>query len=58
MIDQQLERIETQMGQNVESDEIKEKGLVRGDFIQLDENGQAVENKIQPKGVMISIDSH
>ena len=56
MIDQQLERIETQMGQNVESDEIKEKGLVRGDFIQLDENGEAVENGIQPKGVMISID--
>jgi len=56
MIDQQLERIETQMGQNVESDEIKEKGLVRGDFIQLDENGEAVENGIQPKGVMLSVD--
>lgn len=56
MVDQQMERIETQMGQNVESDEVKEKGLVRGDFIELDENGEGVENGIQPKGVLLSVD--
>jgi trigger factor len=56
MVDQQLERIETQMGQNIETGEVKEKGLVRGDFIQLSENGEVIENGIQPKGVMLPID--
>ena len=56
MIDQQIEQIKTQMGQNVEAEEVKDNGLVRGDFVQLDENGEPVENGIAPEGVLLSID--
>lgn len=56
MVDQQIEQIKTQMGQNVEAEEVKDNGLVRGDFVQLDENGQPVEDGIQPEGVLLSID--
>ncbi len=56
MVDKQLERIKTQLGENVEADEVTEKGLVRGDFEQLDENGDVVEAGIQPKGVLLSVD--
>ena len=56
MIDKQVERIKTQLGENVEAEEVNEKGLVRGDFEQLDENGEVVPDGIQPKGVLLSID--
>jgi len=56
MIDQQIEQIKTQMGQNKEAEEVKDKGLVRGDFVQLDENGEPVEDGIRPEGVLLSID--
>jgi len=56
MIDQQIEQIKSQMGQNIETEDVKEKGLVRGDFVELDENGEPVEEGIRPEGVLLSID--
>ncbi len=56
MIDEQAEMAATQLGKNTPVDVIEENSSVRGDFVQLDENGEAVENGIQPKGVLIAID--
>jgi len=56
MIDQQVDMITSQMGQNKEVDEVKEKGLVRGDFVQLDEEGNEIEEGIRPEGVLLAID--
>lgn len=56
MVEKQIETAELQLGQNVPDDEVKDKSSVRGDFVQLDENGEEVENGIQPKGVLIAID--
>jgi trigger factor len=56
MIDQQVDMITSQMGQNKEVDEVQEKGLVRGDFVQLDEKGNEIEDGIRPEGVLLAID--
>ena len=56
MVDQQIEQIKSQLGKNVETDEVKDKGLVRGDFVQLNEEGQPVEDGIKPEGVLLSVD--
>lgn len=56
MIDQQVDMITSQMGQNKEVDEVKEEGLVRGDFVQLDEEGNEIEDGIRPEGVLLAID--
>ncbi len=56
MIDQQVDMATSQLGQNVQDDEVKEDSSVRGDFVQLDENGEEVEEGIQPKGVLLAVD--
>ena len=56
MIDEQVEMAATQLGQNIPSDVIEENSSVRGDFVQLDEKGEAIEGGIQPKGVLIAVD--
>ncbi|HKI88181.1 MAG TPA: trigger factor [Draconibacterium sp.] len=56
MIDEQVEMATKQLGQNVPDDEVKEDSSVRGDFVQLDENGGEVAEGIQPKGVLLAID--
>lgn len=56
MIDQQVEMVTSQLGQNIPVEEAKNNSSVRGDFIQLDENGNEVENGIQPKGVLLAVD--
>lgn len=56
MIDQQVETAVSQLGQNVPAEEIKDNSSVRGDFVQLEENGEELEGGIQPKGVLIAID--
>ncbi len=55
MIDQQVEMIVSQMGQSVDVEEVKEDSLVRGDFREIDENGQETENGIQAEGVLLSV---
>jgi len=56
MIDQQVEMAENQLGENVPGEEVKDNSSVRGDFVQLDENGNEIEDGIQPKGVFLAVD--
>jgi trigger factor len=56
MINQQLDMIGSQMGQNKETGEVKDKGMVRGDYAELDDEGQELEEGIRPQGVLLSID--
>lgn len=56
MIDEQVEMAQSQLGQNLPDDEIKEKSSVRGNFVQLDENGNKTENGIKAENVLIAID--
>ena len=56
MVDEQVEMATQQLGQNVPDEEVKENSTVRGDFIQLDENGEEIAEGIQPKGVPLAID--
>ncbi|HDR51097.1 MAG TPA: trigger factor, partial [Mariniphaga anaerophila] len=56
MIDQQIEMIQSQMGENVDADEVAEKSLVRGDFVELDEEGNQKEEGIKADGVLLSVD--
>jgi trigger factor len=56
MINQQVEMAQSQLGQNVPDDEIKENSSVRGNFAQLNDDGEEMENGINPKDVLIAID--
>ena len=56
MVDEQVEMATNQLGENVPDDEVKEDSTVRGDFVQLDENGEEVPEGIQPKGVLLAVD--
>ncbi len=56
MIDQQVEMIVSQLGQSTEAEEVKEDTLVRGDFVELDEQSQEKEDGIRAEGVLLSVD--
>ena len=56
MIDEQVEMAQSQLGQNLPDDEIKEKSSVRGNFVQLDETGAELESGIKTENVLIAID--
>jgi trigger factor len=56
MIDRQVEMAASQLGQNVPDETVVENSSVRGDFVQLNENGEALESGIQPKGVLLAVD--
>ncbi|MDR2909754.1 MAG: trigger factor [Bacteroidales bacterium] len=56
MINQQVDMVASQFGKNIPVEEIKENSSVRGDFFQLDENGNEMENGINPKGVYIAVE--
>ena len=56
MIDQQVEMAQSQLGQNVSDDLVKENSSVRGNFVQLNEDGAETENGIRPNDVLIAID--
>ncbi|MBN1985809.1 MAG: trigger factor, partial [Prolixibacteraceae bacterium] len=56
MIDQQVDMVASQLGKNIPAEEVKNDSSVRGDFVQLDENGEAIEDGIQPKGVLLAVD--
>lgn len=56
MIDEQVEMAQSQLGENLPDDEIREKSSVRGNFVQLDENGDELEAGIKPENVLIAID--
>ncbi len=56
MIDKQVELAQSQLGENLPDDEIKETSSVRGDFVQLNDSGEEIEEGIRPNDVLIAID--
>lgn len=56
MIAQQEDMAASQLGQNVPADEAKEDSSVRGNFVQLDAEGNEVEGGIAPEGVLLAVD--
>lgn len=56
MISQQVDMVASQLGKNIPVETVKEDSSVRGDFVQLDENGDEMENGINPKGVYMAVD--
>lgn len=56
MIDKEVEMAVTQLGQNVPADEAKDNSSIRGNFVQLDVDGNEVEGGIQPEKVLLAVD--
>lgn len=56
MINQQVEMAQSQLGQNIPDDEVKDNSSVRGDFTQLNDSGEEMADGIRPTGVLIAID--
>jgi trigger factor len=56
MVNEQVEMIQSQMGENIDADEVAEKSLVRGDFAELGEDGNPKEEGIKADGVLLSVD--
>ena len=56
MIDQQVEAITSNFGSNKAVDVVGEKSNVRGNFVQLSEDGNELEDGICPQGVLLAVD--
>lgn len=56
MIDQQVEAATSQLGQNVTVDEAKDNSSIRGNFVQLDAEGNEVEEGVKPENVLLAVD--
>lgn len=56
MVNESIESVRMQFGSNVEADVVSANSSVRGDFVQLDENGNKLEGGISPAGVLIAVD--
>ena len=56
MIDKQVENATSQLGQNVPADVAKDNSTVRGNFVQLDAEGNEVEGGIRPESIVVAID--
>ncbi|NQU52298.1 MAG: trigger factor [Bacteroidetes bacterium] len=56
MIDQQVESAVSQLGQNVPTDVASDNSSVRGNFVQLDAEGNEVEGGIQPENILLAVD--
>jgi trigger factor len=56
MIQQQEDMAASQLGQNIPVDEAKDNSSVRGNFVQLDAEGNEVEGGIAPEGVLLAVD--
>jgi trigger factor len=56
MINQQVEMAQSQLGQNLPDNEIKDNSSVRGNFVQLNDSGEEIENGIRPNDVLIAVD--
>ena len=56
MINQQVESAVSQLGKNVPVDESKDNSSVRGNFVQLDTDGNEVEGGVKPENVLLAVD--
>jgi trigger factor len=56
MIDKQVEMAQSQLGQNLPDEVIGDKSSVRGNFVQLNDEGEEIENGIRAEEGLIAID--
>ncbi len=56
MVQQQEEMAANQLGENVPAEEANETSSVRGNFVQIDAEGNDVEGGIAPEGVILAVD--
>jgi trigger factor len=56
MIDQQVDSAAMQLGQNVPVEVAVDNSSVRGNFVQLDTEGNEVEDGIKPENVVVAVD--
>lgn len=56
MVDQQVDQASSQLGQNVPVDTATDNSSIRGNFVQLDTEGNEVENGIAPENTLIAVD--
>jgi trigger factor len=56
MLKESIESILQRYGANIEVEKVVGNSSVRGDFVQLDEQGSPVGNGIAPKGVLLAVD--
>ena len=56
MIDQQVGSAVSQLGQNIQVDVAKDNSTVRGNFVQLDAEGNEVEDGIRPENIVVAVD--
>jgi trigger factor len=56
MIDKQIDYITSQMGTNEKAEEVTERSMVKGNFTELDENGEEKEDGINPEDVLMAVD--
>ncbi|HOY50335.1 MAG TPA: trigger factor [Prolixibacteraceae bacterium] len=56
MVDENLESVRMNFGTNEEAEVVEEKSSVRGDFVQLDGNGEKLEGGVTAEGVLIAVD--
>lgn len=54
MVDEQVNMIKSQLGESVDTEEVEEESLVRGDFAELNDEGQEKEDGIRAEGVLLS----
>lgn len=56
MIDKQVEALAGRAGENQETEVVEEKETLRADFVQVDEQGNEVENAITADDVLVAVD--
>ncbi len=56
MIDAQVNYIKSQMGTNEKAEEVTEECLLKGNFIELDENGEEREDGIRAEDILMAVD--
>ncbi|MCL3779962.1 trigger factor [Prolixibacteraceae bacterium JC049] len=56
MIDKQVEALAGRAGENQDTEVVEEKETVRADFVQVDEQGNEVENAITADEVLVAVD--
>lgn len=56
LIDKEIEIYSNRFGKNIEAGEVVEKGSVKGDFVQVDEDGNEVEGGVSAENALVSVE--
>src|SRR5690606_23246296 len=54
IIEEQITMIKSQLGQSVDAEQIDEESMMRGDFVELNEQGEEKPEGIRAEGVLLS----